>query len=213
MTTRARDGADRLLNLATAGLPARRAGWGAAMRAELAAIDDARARRRFARSASAAAFGRGYGICLTLATGAAVVVGGAAVAASRLQLPDGGPGVLAVTVPVSAVPLALVAFLAAHSARSVRFGLMAGMLALVASLGAVFAVLAVEGQVWMERRSVFMLDGDPPRQAVGSAEIVLDLFSTGLWLGHVLFWLPWPVIGAWLGARVGLRSPATAPAR
>ena len=213
MTPRARDGAERLLSVATAGLPARRAEWGAAMRAELAAIDDGRARRRFARSASAAAFGRGYGICLTLAAGVALIVAGAALTASRMQLPEGGPGVLAVTVPIPAVPLVVVAFLAAHSTRSIRFGLMTGMLALVASLGAVFAVLAVEGPVWMERRGVFMLDGDPPRHAVGSAEIVLDLFSTGMWLGHVLFWLPWPVIGAWLGARVGLRSPATAAAR
>lgn len=180
------------------------------MRAELAAIDDSRARRRFARSASAAALGWGYGICLTLAAGGALLSGGAAVTASRLQLPEGGPGVLAVTVPAPAVPLALVAFLAAHSTRSLRFGLLAGLLALAASLGAVFAVLGVEGQVWMERRGVFMLDGDPPRHAVGSTDIVLDLFSTGVWLGHVLFWSPWPVVGAWLGARVGLRSTAIA---
>lgn len=212
MTPRSRDGAERLLSVATAGLPARRAEWGAAMRAELAAIDEARARRRFARSASAAAFGHGYGLCLTLAAGAAVIVVGAALTASRMQLPEGGPGVLAVTVPVPAVPLVLVAFLAAHSTRSIRFGLMTGMLALVASLGAVFAVLAVEGPVWMERRGVFMLDGDPPRHAVGSAEITFDLFSTGMWIGHVLFWLPWPVLGAALGARLGFRRTSTAAA-
>ncbi|HEY5785790.1 MAG TPA: hypothetical protein VIT65_13530 [Microlunatus sp.] len=210
MTPRVRDRAEWLLGVATTGLPARRAEWGAAMRAELAAIDDHRARRRFACSASAAAIGGGYGIYLTLAAGAAAIVGGAALTASRVQLQDGGPGVLGVTVPVPAVPLLLVAFLAARSSRSFRFGVATGMLALVASLGAVFTVLAVEGPVWMGRYGVFMLDADPPRHAVGSAEIVLDLFSTGMWLGHVAFWLPGLLVGAALGARLGSRRGPSA---
>ena len=39
------------------------------MRAELAAIDDPDARRRFARSASAAAFGKGLGLRIAVALG------------------------------------------------------------------------------------------------------------------------------------------------
>lgn len=62
---------------------------------------------------------------------------------------------------------------------------------MVASLTAVFAVLAVEGPVWMERHGVFMLDGDPPRHAVGVTDLVLDLFTTGLWIPHLVFWAPW----------------------
>lgn len=203
MRHRARDGAERLLALTTAGLPVRRAVWGAAMRAELAAIDDVCARRRFARSAAAAALGRGYGVYLVLASAAAVVVAGAVLTASRVQLNDGGPGVLAVTVPVPAAPLLVIAFLAARMARSIGFGLLTGLLGVVASLAAVVAVLALEGPVWMARYGVFMLDADPPRHGVGSAEIVLDLFSTGMWVGHVVFWLPWLLIGAVLGARFG----------
>ncbi|HEY5979870.1 MAG TPA: hypothetical protein VIT41_09560 [Microlunatus sp.] len=213
MSRRTRDGSERLLAVATTGLPARRAEWGAAMRAELAAIDDVGARRRFARSAAAVALGRGYGVCLVLASAAALFVAGATLTASRVQLHDGGPGVLAVTVPVPAVPLLVIAFLAARMARSFGFGLVAGVLGLLASLAAVFGVLALEGPVWMARYGVFMLDADPPRHAVGSAEIVLDLFSTGMWIGHVAFWLPWLLIGAALGARLGSRTRPTTAAR
>jgi len=207
----ARDGAERLLAVATAGLPAHRAEWGAAMRAELAALDDADARRRFAHSAAAAAIRRGYGICLTLALGAAVIVAGVVLTASRVQLHAVGPGVLPATVVVPAAVLLVVAFLSARTARSFRFGLMTGLMALTASFVAVFGVLAVEGPVWMDRRGVFMLDGDPPRQAVGSAEVMLDLFTTGMWIGHLMFWLPWLLVGAALGARLGSRrGPSTA---
>ena len=214
MRRRGRDGAERLLALATAGLPARRAEWGAAMRAELASIDDTNARLRFARGASAAAFSEGFGIRIVLASGAAVIVAGMALTASRVQLQDGGPGVLAVTVPAPAVALLAVAFLAARATRSFRFGMETGMLALAGSLAAVFCVLAVEGQVWMQRFGVFMLDGDPPRHPVGAADVVLDLFSTGMWVGHLVFWFPWTVIGAALGARLGARrNPAEAAIR
>lgn len=175
------------------------------MRAELAAIEDAGDRVRFARSASAAAFGRGCGVSLAAAAGAGVVVAGAALVASRVQLHTGGPGVLPATVVVPAVALLVVAFLSARTARSFRFGVMTGFLALAATFLAVFGVLAVEGQVWMERRGIFMLDGDPPRQAVGSVDVALDLFSTGMWIGHLVFWLPWPVIGAALGTRLKSR--------
>ena len=167
------------------------------------------ARRRFARSAAAAALVRGYGVCLASAVATAVVVAGAALTASRVQLHDGGPGVLAVTVPVPAVPLLVITFLVARMAHSFRFGLLTGLLGLVASLVAVFAVLALEGPVWMARYGVFMLDADPPRHAVGAAEIVLDLFSTGMWIGHLVFWLPWLLVGAALGARAGSRPRAS----
>ena len=97
------------------------------------------------------------------------------------------------TVPVPAVPLFVVAFLAARMARSFRFGLMTGLLGPGwPASPPCSAVLALEGPVWMARHGIFMLDADPPRHAVGSADVVLDLFSTGMWIGHVVFWLPWP---------------------
>ena len=103
------------------------------------------------------------------------------------------------TIPVPAFLLLAVAFVSARTTRSFRFGLETGLLAFAASFVAVSSVVALEGLVWMERHGVFMLDGDPPRHTVGDADVIFDLFTTGMWLGHVIFWLPWPVFGAWMG--------------
>ncbi len=198
--------AERLLALAISGLPPRRAQWGEAMRAEVAAIDDPDARRRFARSAAAAAFVQGYGIRIALALGVGVIVAAVTLITSRVQLHAGGPGVLLVTIPVPAFLLLAAAFVSARWARSFRFGLETGLLALAAGFVAVSSVVALEGLVWMDRHGVFMLDGDPPRQVVGDADVIFDLFTTGMWLGHLIFWLPWPLIGAWMG-RAGRNPP------
>ena len=195
-----RDRAERLLTLATLGLPPRRAEWRAAMRAELAALDDPDARWRFARSAARAAFARGLGLGLAFALGTGAVVAALTLTASRLQLQAGGPGVLSVTVPVPAILLFVVAFVTARTARSARFGLQTGALALAGAFIAVSTVVALEGLVWMNRHGVFVLDGDPPRHAVGTTEVILDLFTTGMWLGHLIFWLPGLFIGAALGS-------------
>ena len=40
----------------------------------------------------------------------------------------------------------------------------------------------------MDRRGVFILDGDPPRGAVETTDVVFNIFFTGMWLGHVLLW-------------------------
>lgn len=197
------DRAERLLSLATTALPARRAEWGAAMRAELAAIEDAEARRRFARSAAAAAFSRGPLLSLVLILGPAVVTAAATVAASRVQLAEGGPGVMLATVPVPALLLFAVAAIAAAAGGSVRAGLVTGALALVACFVSVAATVALEGFLWMEQRGIWVLDADPPRGAVSPLDVVLDFFSTGIWAGHLAFWLLWPVLGALLGAWLG----------
>lgn len=204
-----RDGAERLLDLATAGLPAYRAEWGEALRSELASIDDPDARRQFARSAASAAFGRGLGMMIGFGVGAGVLVAAVVLVASRLQLADGGPGLLDVTVSVPAFILLLVSLLSAALARSFRFGLEAGVIALVTSLVALFTVLATEGIVWMNRHGVFLLDGDPPRGVVDTRDIVFNLFSTGMWVGHLVLWVPAVLIGTALGAWIGSRrSPA-----
>ena len=52
---------------------------------------------------------------------------------------------------------------------------------------------------------MFVLDGDPPRTPAGTSDVVLDFFTTGMWLGHVLFWLPVTVAAAALGARRAAR--------
>ena len=105
-----------------------------------------------------------------------------------------------VTVPVPAILLFVVALVTARTARSARFGLQTGALALAGAFIAVSTVVALEGLVWMNRHGVFVLDGDPPRHAVGTTEVILDLFTTGMWLGHLIFWLPWLFIGAALGS-------------
>ena len=135
-----------------------------------------------------------------------MIVAAVTLITSRVQLQTGGPGVLLVTVPVPAFLLLAVAFVSARWARSFRFGLETGLLALAAGFVAVSSVVALEGLAWMDRHGVFMLDGDPPRHAVGDVDVMLDLFTTGMWLGHVIFWLPWPVIGAWMG-RTGRNPP------
>jgi hypothetical protein len=131
--------------------------------------------------------------------GAGVLVALAVFAASRLQLPSGGPGVMVVTIPLPALVLLLISLVAARAARSFRAGLVSGAWTLLACFIAVSAVVAVEGLVWMQTWGVFILDGDPPLHAVGAADVALDFFTTGLWLGHVAFWLPWLFIGAGAG--------------
>lgn len=205
MRPRQQDGAERLLAATTAGLPRSRSDWGAAMRAELAAIEDADARRRFARSAARAAFNRGFGVHLGLGFGSGLLVAAIALTASRMQLADGGPGILGVTAFVPAVVLLLAALISARHARSWRSGLVTGFLALLVSAFTLFAVLAVEGITWMDRHGVFLLDGDPPRGDVGTSDIAFDIFTTGMWIGHLVLWLPAVFIGAAIGTKLGDR--------
>jgi hypothetical protein len=193
MSPRPRDGAERLLVIATVGLPAHRCEWGAAMRAELASIDGSEARRRFARSAARAVVGQCLGVRLGCGLVTGVLVAAVVVTASRLQLADGGPGVLDVTVPVPAFLLMLVALVSAGLTRSFRVGLETGVYALA------------EGLAWMDRRGVFVLDGDPPRGVVDTADVVFNIFSTGMWAGHVIWWVPGVLIGGALGAAIGRR--------
>ena len=203
--TAGRDGANRRLVLATAGLPRSRADWGRGMRAELAAIEDPAERADFSRSAAGSAIRSGWLLRLELPIGAAIATALFALLASRGQLPDAGPGILAVTVPVPALLILGVAVAAATMTRSFSFGATVGLSALLAGLAAVFAVTALEGLVWMRRHGVFVLDGDPPRSPATDSAVVFDLFTTGLWAGHLVVWAPCILIGAaagrWLGAR------------
>ena len=200
MSARARDGAERLLAIATWSLPDHRSEWGAAMRAELASIQDPKARGRFARSAARATFRFRLGLSVGLGMVSAVLVAAAALLASRLQLANDGPGVLDVTVPVPALILLLVALVSAGLTGSFWIGVRTGAFALVTSFVALFAVLAVEGLVWMDRRGVFLLDADPPRGVIRTEDVVLDIFSTGMWIGHAILWVLGILIGAALGA-------------
>jgi len=170
------------------------------MQAELAAIEDPDVRRQFARSAAWAAFSKGLGLRLGLVFGAGLAVAAATTAASRLQLADGRPGVLAVTVPIPALVLLVVSLIAGFVTASFRGGLSTGSIAGAVSFACLFGVLAVEGEVWMKRHGVFILDADPPRDFVDANDVMLDIFTTGMWIGHALFWLPAVLFGASVGS-------------
>ena len=197
------DAAGRRLAIATAGLARSRAPWGRAMRAELAALDDPAERESFSRSAAASAIRAGWLPRLALPFAAAITTALAGLLASRSQLPAGGPGVLSVTVPVPALLMLGVALAAAAMTRSFSFGAEVGLSALLAGLVAVFAVTAFEGIVWMRERGVFILDGDSPRSPATNTVVVFDLFTTGMWVGHLIVWVPCLLIGAAVGSRLG----------
>lgn len=201
---------DTALAFAVRGLPRSRQAWGRAMRAEASAIDDTDARREFARSAAAAAFWRGHGVRLVGALSAGAVVAISALIASRLQFESAQPGLMAVTVPVPALVLLTVVLAASIAGGSVQLGLETGVLALISSAVAVAVVVAVEGLTWMAAHGVFILDGDPPKGPIVASDVVWDLFTTGLWVGHLVVW----VIALAVGAMIGLtltslrRTPA-----
>lgn len=197
-----RDRAERMLAVATRGLTPGRRAWGRAMRAELAAIDDPAHRLSFARSAAGAALVHGHGTRIVGAVAAGTIVTLIAIVTARVQFESAQPGLLAVTVPVPAAVVLLVALSAAAVSGSLRLGLETGALAFVASFVAVASVAAIEGLTWMSVHGVFILDGDPPRGPVEARDVILDLFTTGLWIGHVVFWLPALLIGALIGRRL-----------
>jgi hypothetical protein len=198
-----RDAADRRLAIATAGLARSRSPWGRAMRAELAALDDPAERESFSRSVAASAIRAGWLPRVALPFAAALATALVGLLASRSQLPAAGPGLLSVTVPVPALLMLGVALAAAAMTRSFSFGAEVGLSALLAGLVAVFAVTAFEGTIWMRERGVFILDGDPPRSPATDTAVVFDLFTTGMWVGHLIVWVPCLLIGAAVGGRLG----------
>lgn len=203
MNTSKPDGPSRLLALSTRGMPAHRAAWGAAMRAELAAIDEPAERRRFARSAGRAAFVRGIGVRVGVGVLAGALIGATTLAASRLQLAAGGAGVVGLTTSVPALLILLSALVSAALMRSFLAGAATGLIAFGVGFLTMIAVLAIEGAVWMDQRGVFVLDGDPPRGSPSETDVIFNLFSTGMWIGHVGTWILAVVAGAAVGAGIG----------
>ena len=161
MSAPSRDRAARRLERAVRGLPAWRAEWGRAMLAELAAIDGSADRAAFARSASGAAIRLGWGVRAVIVAGVATLSGLGVLVGSRIQLDQGGDGLLAVSVPLPALLLLAGGIVAAHHERSALRGLAVAAVALAATSLVVFAVLAVEGLIWMSRLGVFALDREP----------------------------------------------------
>jgi hypothetical protein len=153
-----RDGAERVLALETASLHGSRDRWGAAMRAELASIDDPVQRGRFARSAAVLAFRHGTGrwpavLAAVAGVGAGVVVFSAA------RISFGRPrdrGIIAGPI-MGLVVLLLVAVVIAGTliGKSFRAGLETAVLAWLANYGCTVAVEVPQAIAWYND------EGDP----------------------------------------------------
>lgn len=180
-----RDVAERLLAAVTGertSSDGEQVDWGAALRAELATITVPRERRRF-----------------VVAAAVAVAFGAGLLGVSRAGLGDDGLG--SVTLLLPPVMLFAIGYLCARSMRSLRFGLETGIVAALTTLVAVAVVYGVEAAHWYHvAPDVSVLDGahvdlDSTRAAV------LGAVHPVILLVHLVFWSPWPVLGAWAGAR------------
>jgi hypothetical protein len=191
----------RLLALATAGLRGSRRTWGAAMRAELAAIDDHVERRRFAVGCALTALRTGWSrSALLVAATTGGVLATVTLVSSRMSLAGDRTGSLfGVLTGVTPLVLLAVACGAAFFGASFRSGLEYGFLALVIALVGIVAVAVPEGARWAETGGVFILDGDAPRVPLTARTGALDALRSTLVFGPIA-WLAWPVIGAALGA-------------
>ena len=109
--------------------------------------------------------------------------------------PDGG---LLLGGLVRAIVLFAAAFAMALLTHSFRTGLEVGMLALLGTFIGVFAVRAIEAIVAADRHGLDV------------ASTVLDALSPAMVCVHLVGLMPWPVLGAALGARLALRRRRTA---
>jgi hypothetical protein len=197
-----------LLDLATADLPGNRCAWGAALRAELAAIDPPAERRGFALGGVWAALrsGRPHGAWVRSA-GVAVVVAGGSLAASRWSLAHDRGGVLSFWMALPSVLLFAVALAAAWRNRSFGSGLRTGALAGLAAMVAVLAVGIPEALVWAHQQAGYLSTGDavPPtwQAAVG------DVLRPEFLLGMIAFWAAGAAGGVALGTALGRLRTAT----
>jgi hypothetical protein len=174
--------------------------WGAALHAELATITVPRERRRFALGAAVALLGKPHsGRSFVVAAGVAVTFGAGVLGVSRAGLGDDGLG--SVTMLLPPVLLFAIGYLCARSTRSLRFGLETGIVAALMTLVAVAVIYGVEAAHWYHLApDVSVLDGDYVDFDSTHAAI-LDAAHPIILVVHLVFWSPWPVLGAWAGAR------------
>jgi hypothetical protein len=204
LSARARDGWDRLLQIATAGLRDGDRAWGAAMRAELANVDERGERRRFALGCTASALRLGLdGVMWLVAAGTAALAAVGTYAASRASLADGAGGISLVHGPGIAVVVFVATLAIALRHSSFRDGLQGGSLALLAAFIASYGVGIAEAVVWAERRAGYLTTGDavPP----SSQAAVLDLLRPEFVLGNLAYGLLSMLLAAAMGALVARR--------
>lgn len=172
--------------------------WIAAVRSELAAVEDPRERRHFARAVFVVVARRTLTAWVwLLAGGVAVALALGLLAASRARAGD-GVGDYTLFVP----PLAffVVGVVAARRLRSFSRGLVVAAAVAVLS-GIVMLPVAVSETVhWYNESGVSFFDGEPVQLGSASAAVRDTLHPVFIVL-HILFWLPGVVLGARLGAR------------
>ncbi|MFI9550304.1 hypothetical protein [Nonomuraea endophytica] len=198
-----------LLDLATADLPPNRAAWGAALRAELAAIDPPAQRRRFALGGVWTMLRSGLPQRAWIpAGGVALIVAGGSFAASRWSLAHDRGGILDFWIAAPSILLLAAAFTAARRARSFSAGLRTGALAALAALLAVLAVGIPEAAVWANLRAGYLSTGDalPPTWQAA----VLDVVRPEFLIAMIVFWAAGTIGGAALGTALA-RPHGNAP--
>lgn len=158
-----RDGAERVLALETTGLHGSRDRWGAAMRAELATIDDPVQRGRFARSGAIFAFRHGTGrwpavLAALAGVGAGVVVFSAARISFDRDQPRGiiGEPLMGLVVLL----LVVVVIVGTLIGKSFRAGLETAVLAWLSIYVCTLAVEIPQALAWYNDAGILLLDGD-----------------------------------------------------
>lgn len=182
--------------------------WIAAVRSELAAVEDPRERRRFARAVVVVIVVRRTLTAWTwlLAGCVAVALALGLLAVSRARVGD-GVGDYTLFVP----PLAFFAVgaVAANRLGSFSRGLVVAAAVAVLSAVAMLPVAATEAAHLYSQAGVSLLDGET-LQVHSTSAAVLDTLHPVILVVHLLFWLPGPVLGARLGTRgkpLNPRSP------
>lgn len=202
----ARDVWQLMLDLATCDLPENRSAWGAALRAELAAIDPPAERRRFAFGGMRATLRSAlpHGAWLP-AAGMAVVVAGATLAASRWSLAHDRNGILGFWMFFPTTLLHAVALATAWRTRSFGAGLRIAALAGLAALLAVLAVSIPEAVLWANQQAGYLSTGDavPPTWQAA----VLDVLRPEFLLSMIIAWAAGTATGAALGTTLASRRP------
>jgi hypothetical protein len=182
--------------------------WMTAVRNELAAVEDPRERRRFARQALVVVVLRRTITARTWLLSACVAVALALglLALSRADL-GFGDGVGTYTFLGPPLVFFTVGAVSARRLRSFSRGLaVAGTVAVVSAI-AMVPVAAAESARWYSEAGLSLLDGETA--TVGSTPAaVLDTLHPVFIVVHLLFWIPGPVLGARLGAPAKPLDPA-----
>jgi hypothetical protein len=176
--------------------------WIAAIRSELAAVEDPRERRRFAREVLVVVVRRE----LTARTWLLAACVAVALALGLLAVSRLGDGVGLYTLFVPPLVFLTVGAVAAKRLCSFSRGLVVTTAVAVVSAMAMLPVAASESAYWYSKAGVALLDAEP--LTVGSASAaVFDTLHPVFIVLHLLFWLPGLVLGARLGARTRPPDP------